>query len=473
MRKRSGTDSLTLTNQFTYYTTEIEIGTPAQTLEILIDTGSSDLWVMASSNPYCANNTNEILTGEYINCSQPIIFDDSSSSTFSWNDTEFSITYGDSTFASGRWAQDTVKIGTITLESANFAVGEESNATTCVFGVGLIDGESTVTFSSGSNRNAEDTYINIPQQMYLNGDIGANAYSLWLNDIDSDSGSILFGGVDHARYTGTLETVPIVNAYKSEGISTPFQLTVMLTGLQVQDSAGSTGTVYSNVAVAALLDSGTTLTYLPSNVVEAIAATIGATYSDSVGYYVCECDVGTGSAGLKYEFSGATVTVPFSEILFQLTDENGDQATFGNGQTACALGLLGSTQIILGDTFLRSAYVVYDLENLEISLANTIYNATTSSIEAISSSVPSATKAASYSSTSFTTSGAVSTPTNLEFSSAGSSNSLETSALSGSAAAPLETTTGIEKSRAAATLIPHQVVLAVPALAVAIGAGLL
>jgi yapsin 1 len=117
-----------------------------------------------------------------------------------------------------------VKIGSITLESANFAVGEKSNATTCVFGVGLIDGESTVTFSSGSNRYAEDTYINIPQQMYLNGDIGASAYSLWLNDIDSENGSILFGGVDHARYTGTLETVPNVNAYESGGISTHFSL---------------------------------------------------------------------------------------------------------------------------------------------------------------------------------------------------------------------------------------------------------
>jgi len=40
---------------------------------------------------------------------------------------------------------------------------------------------------------------------------------------------------------------------------------------------------------------------------------------------------------------------------------------------------------VLGDTFLRSAYVVYDLENNRISLAPTVFNATASNVKEIAS----------------------------------------------------------------------------------------
>ena len=52
------------------------------------------------------------------------------------------------------------------------------------------------------------------------------------------------------------------------------------------------------------------------------------------------------------------------------------------------------TTPVLGDTFLRSAYVVYDLTNNEISIAQTDFNATTSNVQEISagsSGVPGAT----------------------------------------------------------------------------------
>lgn len=475
LRRRSDTQQITLTNEFTYYTSELDIGTPAQTLDILIDTGSSDLWVMASSNPYCANTTEELMSGEYIDCSGSIIFDYDSSSSFSWNDTDFSIEYGDGTYASGKWAQDTLSIGSLTLDSANFAVGTESNASTCVFGIGLVDGESTVTWSSSSNggsREAQDTYINIPQQMYLDGDIDSVAYSLWLNDIDSDSGSILFGGVDHAKYTGTLQTVPIVNAYESYSIEEPLQLTVMLNGIDITDSDNTTVSVYSDAAVAALLDSGTTLTYLPSSVVTAIVSAIGGEWDSSVGYYVCECAVANGNSSLEYNFSGATITVPFSEMLFSLVSTTGEAATFESGAEACALGIMESSgTVILGDTFLRSAYVVYDLTNLEISLANTVYNASSSSIEAISSGgVPSATKAASYSSTSFKDSSSVSTPTTLAFSKAVTSAISDDSALATSdaivtgGAITATATAASNKSGAAGLAQPSLALFAAPAL---------
>lgn len=57
---------------------------------------------------------------------------------------------------------------------------------------------------------------------------------------------------------------------------------------------------------------------------------------------------------------------------------NGKPATYNNGQSVCQFGIepAGDDPILFGDTFLRSAYVVYDLANNQISLAQTNFNAT-------------------------------------------------------------------------------------------------
>jgi len=63
-------------------------------------------------------------------------------------------------------------------------------------------------------------------------------------------------------------------------------------------------------------------------------------------------------------------------------------ATFDDGEAICSLFVDTvandpSGSIILGDSFLRSAYVVYDLENNEIANGQTAFNATSSNIKVI------------------------------------------------------------------------------------------
>lgn len=59
----------------------------------------------------------------------------------------------------------------------------------------------------------------------------------------------------------------------------------------------------------------------------------------------------------------------------------------------------GSDYILFGDNVLRSAYLVYDLDDFEISIAQARYT-TEEDISVISSSVPNAIQAPGYSSTS-------------------------------------------------------------------------
>lgn len=104
---------------------------------------------------------------------------------------------------------------------------------------------------------------------------------------------------------------------------------------------------------------------------------------------------------MNYGFGGPggpTIKVGVSELVLPLTLPNGRVPTFSNGDTACQLGIqaAGDLPVLFGDTFLRSAYAVYDLDNNRIALAQTDFNATDSNVvsfASIGAPIPSATSA--------------------------------------------------------------------------------
>jgi Eukaryotic aspartyl protease len=216
--------------------------------------------------------------------------------------------------------------------------------------------------------------------------ISSNAYSLWLNDLDANTGSILFGGVDTDQFEGTLATLPI----QQEG-GEYAEFLIALTAVSI---AGTS--IVTNQNIAVLLDSGTSLTYLPNAITQSIYDSVGAQYDNQAGTAYVPCSLAQNTSTIDYTFTSPTIKITMAELVLDLTDANGQPVTFSNGQQACIFGIApaGSSTSILGDTFLRSAYVVYDLSNNQISLAQTKFNVTTSNVLEIgtgSSAVPSAT----------------------------------------------------------------------------------
>lgn len=400
--KRSESPNLELDDRFNLFTAELNIGSQNDTVQVQVDTGSSDLWLMDNSNPYCSsitssfnklNDANNQEDGGKILCWSATMFDPTKSSTYKKNDTSFSVAYGDYTFANGTYAHDDISFGGITIEGGNFALATQANSSFAVWGIGLpaTEGSAILDQSTGA---WENTYPNLPLQMVQQGLISSYGYSLWLNDVDATTGSLLFGGVDHAKYKGSLQTVPIISEYEGADVS---RLMIMLNGISIYQ--GSNTAQVASLQYPALLDSGTTIMQMPSVIADAIAGSLDAQYTQ--GTYVVTCGI---EGGLTFDFSGAKINVPFDELLIPLGEYD-----------ACIIGIQPNDQFfILGDTFLRSAYVVYDLQNLEISIANTNYNITSSSIEALGSSVPSATRASGYSNTKSATTYSTSVITNLD-----------------------------------------------------------
>jgi hypothetical protein len=223
-------------------------------------------------------------------------------------------------------------------------------------------------------------YPNLPQKLVNDGTINTNAYSLWLNDLDASTGSILFGGVDTDKYHGELKTLPII---PERGEYAEF--IIALTGM---GENGQNTSLFSNQNVPVLLDSGSSLMYLPDNVVRSLYQKFSAQYDSTQGAAYVDCKLGDQEGSLDFVFSGVHISVPLNELVIV--------AAVSRGRPVCILGIgpAGNSVAVLGDTFLRSAYVVYDLENNEISLAQTNFNSTSQNIQEIqkgSDGVPNAT----------------------------------------------------------------------------------
>lgn len=261
---------------------------------------------------------------------------------------------------------DTFTIGSTTLATLQFGIGYSSSSGEGILGIGYEINEVQV------GRAGKDAYANLPAQMVTDGLISSNAYSLWLNDLDASTGSILFGGVDTAQYHGTLETLPVQKEY---GYYAEFLIT--LTEVKL-----GTLVIAENQAQAVLLDSGSSLTYLPNAMVEAIYEEVGAQYDSTEGAAYVPCSLAYNTTALNFTFSTPEIQVTMDELVIPVTSTSGEPLTFTDGTAACLFGIApaGDSTAVLGDTFIRSAYLVYDLDNNEISIAQTNFNATTTNV---------------------------------------------------------------------------------------------
>lgn len=349
------------------------IGTPPQKLRFHLDTGSSDLWVNSENSALCLSQSNP--------CKFAGTYRANASSTYSYVGSWFNISYVDGSGASGDYVSDTVTVGSTELDNLQFGVGYKSTSAQGILGVGYSVNEVQV------GRAGKKPYDNLPARLVTEGKIASNAYSLWLNDLSASTGSILFGGVDTAQYVGELQTLPIE---KQSGAHSEFLIT--MTGLSLDGKA-----IAENEALAVLLDSGSSLTYLPDTMVDKIYQQVGAQYDPAEGAAYVPCALARNKSKVQFTFSSPTISVGMDELVLDLITTEGRRPTFSNGVPACLFGIApaGAGTNVLGDTFLRSAYVVYDLANNEISLAATAFNATESRVQEIgtgTNSVPGATR---------------------------------------------------------------------------------
>lgn len=325
-----------------------------------------------------------------------IIVTSDGSSTYNDLGEVFEISYVDGSFSKGDYFTDTFSIANTTVSNLTMGLGADTTIPYGLLGIGYSLNEAII----GTKESVGAAYHNLPALMMNQGIIATNAYSLWLNDLDASTGSILFGGIDTQKYVGNLTRIPVVENNVTDQFDS---FIVALTSIQAVSSSGSDRLTSHQDPIEVVLDSGTTLSYLPTDIAEQIWEETGAMYSASTGLAIIPCRMQRSTGYFNFTFGGAngpTIKVGMDELVLDLVVSGpAPQFTSGKyaGEDACEFGIQNTTGTnLLGDTFLRSAYVVYDLMNNEIGIAQTDFNATESNIVPFASQsavIPSATLA--------------------------------------------------------------------------------
>jgi hypothetical protein len=351
LRKRQSSGKsvrVELDNEETLYFMNVTLGTPAQNLQLHIDTGSSDLWVNVDNSRLCKENGDP--------CQASGTYSANASSTYEYLNSDFNISYVDGSGSAGDYVSDTLQFGGVTLDGQQFGVGYISSSTEGILGIGYPINEVATQYNGGK------PYPNVPWHLVQNEDINTNAYSLWLNDLSASTGSILFGGINTAKFQGELYTLPII---PENGVYAEFVIALTDIGAN-----GEKTNIAANESIPVLLDSGSSLMYLPDAIADTIFTAVNAQYSEDQGAAFVDCALRYAEGSIDFTFTGPTISVKLDELVIV--------AGIDRGEPVCILGIApaGSSTPVLGDTFLRSAYVVYDIEHNEISLAPTNFNVT-------------------------------------------------------------------------------------------------
>lgn len=386
---RRATFTESLVNNITgggYYAS-VSVGTPGQDIDMILDTGSSDAFIVAAGADLCESPRLQLIY--QTSCGQT--FDSSQSSTFEVVVPDgFQIQYLDGSTASGDYVTDHFEIGDTVIESLQMGLANQTASGTGVLGIGFT-----------ANEAAETQYPNIVDQMVQQDFIPTKAYSLYLNDYQSSTGSILFGGVDTEKFIGGLTVVPILPDAQTQNFTS---FTVGMTAVSFAFPNGTTHNAsLQGGSLDAVLDSGTTLSYFPDDIATPLFDALGAfTYSSlgSVGLTMVECSLANSGLEVNFRFNDSvSIVVPADEIVIDAFGSVSgmippeipldNPCLFGIQNSGDSLPSEGARQIdfaLLGDTFLRSAYVVYDLDNNEIALAQANLNSTDTNVQELTGS---------------------------------------------------------------------------------------
>ncbi|KAK4955240.1 aspartic proteinase precursor [Elasticomyces elasticus] len=310
------------------YFSDIAIGTPPQEFKVVLDTGSSNLWVPSQD---CGS----------IACYLHSKYDHSGSSTYKKNGSEFEIRYGSGEL-SGYISQDTVQIGDLKLKDQLFA--EATAEPGLAFAFGRFDGIMGLGYDTISVNHITPPFYTMIDQGLLDEPV----FAFYLGDTNSGEDSeAIFGGINKDHYTGEMTKIPLRRKAYWE------------VDLDAITFGGQTAEIE---ATGAILDTGTSLIALPSTLAELLNKEIGAKKGYN-GQYTVECTARDSLPDLTFTLTGHNFTIgPYDYIL--------------EVQGSCISSFMGfdipepaGPLAILGDAFLRQWYSVYDLGNNAVGLA--------------------------------------------------------------------------------------------------------
>lgn len=300
----------------------ISIGSPAQTFNVVFDTGSSNLWVPSKTCGWLD-----------IACQLHNKYDSTKSSTYVKNGGNFSIQYGSGSL-SGFLSEDTVSMGAVTVKSQVFAEATAEPGT--AFVVAKFDGILGMGYDTISVDKIKPVWYTMMEQ----GVVPEKRFAFYLGKADGNDGELTLGGVDTAKYTGDFFYTPVTR----KGY---WQFHV-----DAVQSAGAAA--YCQSGCEAIADTGTSLLVGPKADISDLQKKVGATVLPN-GEATVDCSKISTLPIITFVIGGKSFSLAGAEYVLNVSGE-------------CLLGFMGMDIAppagplwILGDVFLRKYYTVFDM----------------------------------------------------------------------------------------------------------------
>lgn len=342
--RRTNTATLFNATQVTYLF-ELDIGSPQQKVNVVLDTGSFELWV----GPTCSTASTK---DQVASCQNAGSYVPSKSNTAKDMGESTQLKYGKGAVAIDYYADN------IAIQGSNSSVMKD-----VIFGLGTASEDLTYGIAGvGHGYGFNTDYYNIVDELAINNVTNGRYFSVALASKDANNGGVvIFGGIDTKKFTGPLYKFNNLSP-QTEGTSGkkgPWRYWIQMDSVGITKPGASASSAYANSAQAIVLDTGSTLSYLPKSVISSLGVDMGATQA-SDGTLAVPCSVQSQSGTVDFTFSGITLKVPFREFIWEISPNQ------------CYVGVApasSGTTALLGDSFLRSVYTVYDQDNQALYLA--------------------------------------------------------------------------------------------------------
>jgi len=340
---------------------------------VVFDTGSSDLWIPAGE---CRLESS--------NCALKSTFDKSASSTYAevrpGSKSEFSIMYGSGPVSGTYGVDDVTLADDYTSAGQTFALAEHTDGLGRLYDAAKFDGILGLAFPSLSRNPGVNTLIpNLKEQ----GVLERAMFAFYLGD--EEDGELAVGGYDESKIVGDVTWVDLL---------TPSYWLVKMDGVRF-------GSAVISADSAGIMDTGTSLIYAPQSRASAMADQLNAQYADQVGLYLINCKIDV--PDLEFTVGGKSVIVPGEDLvikddtglycflavsIMRFGDAEGDVDAKLDGEleeevvdgVKRSVGARGGMEPIppeyngnvwlMGDSFLRQFYSIYDYENQKFGLAD-------------------------------------------------------------------------------------------------------
>jgi hypothetical protein len=347
------------------YVSYVTIGTPPQKFSVIMDTGSSNLWVpgvecLGSGHSAAFLNQLSPTAGQmFANnnaCKGKDLFDGSKSSTYEKNGESFQITYGTGR-CNGYIATDKVCLDELCVDNG-FGVATYLGP---FFAEQQIDGIFGLAFQELAVDN-----IKPPVQTMIDQNMLANPwFTVWMTMTHAENetgGLITIGDYDHKHCSDNVDWVPLSKA-------SFYQFT--LDGVRVGASNNgeeelvvmSRATNKGNQAVS---DTGTSLIAGPQDQIEQIAEQLGGVMDPKQRVYIVPCETADTLPPVIFTINGKDYPVTAKNYVLKLSEP--DNRCFVGFQVGPRTG----PSWILGDCWIREYCQIYDMGGKRLGVTKSL-----------------------------------------------------------------------------------------------------